>query len=159
MKDLDETLDYMENSRFNYIYGTVVMRMHNPIFSEIELLCISMVYYKFTIQEGKGTKYMTATQLSKCLLKMFKISDKRIKNRIMKTICIDPDCKDPHFSPIYHCTLNSFIRLFTIYYSRDLEVRMQFVFSVSMKMYLAFLNFKRFDFFSIRSTTKIQLVF
>lgn len=133
MKDLDGTLDYMENSRFNYIYGTAVMHMHNPIFSEIELLCISMIYHKFTIQDGRDTRYMQSTQLRKCLLKMFRISDKRITNRIIRTICIDRDCKDPHFSPIHHCTLNSFIRLFTIYYSKDLDLRMQFVFSVSIK--------------------------
>lgn len=147
MKDLDQTMDYMENSRFNYLYGPMVMHMENSRFSEIELLCIAIIYHKFTIQGEKGAKFMTVEQLSKCILILFKITDKRINMRIVRTIAVDPECKDPQYLPNYHCSLNSFVRMFSLYFSQDLEERMQFVFSVSIKMYFAcliFLNFLLF---------------
>lgn len=124
-------MDNMENSRFNNIYGPIIARMESSTFSPTELTCIAMIYYKFTLQDGKRSKYMTIGALSKCLIQLFKITDRRINYRIVKTVIFDPDCDDPKYSPIFHCTLNSFVRMFTIYFSRDLEERMKFVFSVS----------------------------
>lgn len=157
MKDLDLTIDYMENSRFNYIYGPAVMRMESSAFSEIELLCIAMIYHKFTIQGGKGAKFMTIDQLSKCILMLFKITDKRINMRIVATICVDPDCKDPQYLPNYHCSLNSFIRMFTIYFSQNFEDRMQFAFNVSVIMFFGYPTILKYLIFFIRCTTRIQL--
>lgn len=132
MKHLDLTVDYKENSRFNCLYGPKVLHIKSSRFTDIELLCITMIYHKFTTQNKKDAKYMSVQQLSNCLLSLFKITDKRINTRIVRTICIDPDCQDPDYSPVHHCSLNCFIRLFTIYFSRDLHERMQFVFSVSI---------------------------
>lgn len=130
MKALDQTIDFMENSRFNCLYGPMVTHMKNSRFTDTELLCITMIYHKFTTQKGRDIKYMSVEQLSKCLLTLFKITDKRIMERVIRVICVDPDCHDPFYSPIHHCSLNCFIRLFTIYFSSDLEERMQFVFNV-----------------------------
>lgn len=135
MKDLDQTMDYTENSRFNYLYGPMVMRIENSRFTEIELLSIAIIYHKFTSQGGKGAKFMTVEQLSNCLLILFKITDKRINMRIVRTIAVDPECKDPQYMPNYHCSLNSFVRMFSLYFSQDFEERMQFVFSVSIIMF------------------------
>lgn len=154
MKHLDLTIDYMENSRFNCLYGPMVTHMKSSRFTDIELLCITMIYHKFTTQKGKDVKYMSVEQLRKCLLILFKISDKRINERVIRTICVDPDNHDPNYSPIHHCSLNCFIRLFTIYFSRDLEERMQFVFNVC-RLYLN-IFFPNPNYSSIRCTTRIQ---
>lgn len=132
MKKLDLTLGNMENSRFNYIYGQLVSTMETTVFSRTKLLCLSMVFNKFVMQNGPGAKYMTAVQLSMLLRVMFKISSKRINDRIVRTVCYDTDCKDSGFSPETHCTLDSFIKMFTIYFSDDDEKRMRFVFDVSI---------------------------
>lgn len=131
MKKLDLTLDSMENSRFNYIYGQLISTIESTVFSRTKLLCLSMVYNKFVMQNGPGAKYMTAIQLSTILRVMFTISSKRINDRIVRTICYDTDCKDSGFSAETHCALDSFIKMFSIYFSDDMEKRMRFVFDVS----------------------------
>ncbi|KAH8396512.1 hypothetical protein KR215_000023 [Drosophila sulfurigaster] len=140
MKDLDLTLDYMENARFNYVYGTAVARMEASIFSTLEKLCISMIYHKFVLREGPRTRYMTVQQLSGFIRMMFKITDPRINHRIVKTISDDPNCVDPKFHPDRHCTLNSFIKMLAIYFSNDLDRRMRFVFSVYDEDGYGFMN-------------------
>lgn len=130
MKDLDLTMDYMENARFNYTYGPQVNRME-AIFPKTELLCLAMIYNKFTLQNGQREKFITRAQLATILELMFHVRDLEIKSRIVACISWDPDCKDPDFSYEHHCTLNSFIKMFAIYFSTDLEKRIHFVFSVS----------------------------
>lgn len=148
-------MDNMENSRFNCLYGPLVSHMESKMFTETELLCIAMIYHKFSLQGGKKSKYMSNLQLSKCLIQLFKITDKRINARIVKTIAYDPDCDDPKYSPNFDCTLSSFIRMFTIYFSRDLEERMKFVFSVSTKWRLSDCDWWLLHFFC-RYMMKIQ---
>lgn len=156
----------MENSRFNYIYGSLISNMESETFTQTELLCLSMVYNKFVLQNGPKSRYMTAVQLSKILQIMFKINNKRINDRIVRTVCYDTDCKDLGFSPAQHCTLESFIKLFTIYFSDDLEELMKFTFKVSVY------NFNRNGIISntppslslsptqpIRYTTRMDLAF
>ncbi|KAH8394926.1 hypothetical protein KR222_010992 [Zaprionus bogoriensis] len=130
MKDLDLTLDYRENARFNYIYGTAILRLERALFSETELLCITMIYHKFVIQNGMKAKFVTTRQLHNLILVVFRITDMRIRSRVVKAICYDPSCKDPAYSPIHHCTLDSFVRMISIYFSTDMELRMRFAFSV-----------------------------
>lgn len=120
----------MDNSRFNYVYGQLVSTMDTTLFSRTKLLCIAMVFNKFVMQNGPGAKYMTVIQLSRILRVMFKISSERINDRIVRTICYDTDCRDSGFSAETHCALDSFIKLFTIYFSGDMEQRMKFVFDV-----------------------------
>ncbi|EDW61548.1 calaxin [Drosophila virilis] len=131
MKDLDLTLDYMENARFNYTYGPLIthMQMESP-FTRTELLCLSMVYHKFALGNGPKAKFITLMQLSNILELMFNVTDREINRRIVARISYDPDYTDPKSSSERHCSLASFIRLFSIYFSTDLEKRMQFVFSI-----------------------------
>ncbi|XP_064542292.1 calaxin [Drosophila montana] len=131
MKDLDLTLDYMENARFNYTYGPLIthMEMESP-FTRAELLCLSMVYHKFTLKNGPRARFLTLMQLSNILELMFTVTDREINRRIVARISYDPDCTDPKYASDRHCSLASFIRLFSIYFSTDLEQRMQFVFSI-----------------------------
>ncbi|KAM8714266.1 hypothetical protein ACLKA7_014406 [Drosophila subpalustris] len=140
MKDLDLTLDYMENARFNYVYGSAVARMESSVFTKLELLCISMIYHKFVLQNGPRSRYMSLMQLSKFLQLVFQITDQRINRRIVFLISDDPDCTDPKFSHDHHCTLNSFIRMFSIYFSGDMEVRTRFAFSVYDEESVGYLN-------------------
>lgn len=130
MKDLDLTLDYMENARFNYTYGPQVNSM-KALFSKTELLCLAMIYNKFTLQNQARANFLTRAQLATILELMFQVRDMDIKSRIVACISLDPECTDPKFSYEHHCTLNSFIRMFAIYFSTDLEKRIQFTFTVS----------------------------
>ncbi|KAH8261280.1 hypothetical protein KR044_006271 [Drosophila immigrans] len=130
MKDLDLTLDYMENARFNYVYGTVVARMEASIFTTLEKLCISMIYHKFVLRDGPRTRYMNVNHLSGFIRMMFHVTNPRINHRIVKIISEDPNCVDSKFHPERHVTLNSFMRMLTIYFSDDLEKRMRFAFKV-----------------------------
>ncbi|KAH8394927.1 hypothetical protein KR222_010995 [Zaprionus bogoriensis] len=129
MKDLDLTLDYMENARFNYTYGPMIARMDSP-FSVTERLCLSMIYHKFALENGPRAKFITQMQLGNILELMFHVSDRDINISIVSRISYDPECTDPKFSPDRHCSLASFIRMFAIYFSKDLEKRMQFVFNI-----------------------------
>ncbi|KAH8370104.1 hypothetical protein KR093_002188 [Drosophila rubida] len=140
MKDLDLTLDYMENARFNYVYGAAVARMEEPMFTTVEKLCISMIYHKFVLRNGPRTRYMTVAQLSGFIRMMFKITDPLINQRIVKVVSQDESCVHPKFHPDRHCTLKSFMKMFTIYFSNDLEKRMQFVFSVYDEEEVGYLN-------------------
>ncbi|XP_017836421.1 uncharacterized protein LOC108595656 isoform X2 [Drosophila busckii] len=128
MKDLDLTLDYMENAKFNYIYGPILAHLESP-FTETELLCLSMIYHKFVLENGPRAKYMTMLQLSSIIELMFKVTDRELNSSIVSRISYDPDCTDPKYSHDRHCSLPRFIKMFSIYFSTDLEKRMQFVFS------------------------------
>ncbi|KAH8370105.1 hypothetical protein KR093_002189 [Drosophila rubida] len=129
MKDLDLTLDYMENARFNYIYGPIIAHLESP-FTTTELLCLSMIYHKFALENGPRAKFITRTQLSNVLELFFHVSDRDINVSIVQRISQDHECTDPKFSSDRHCSLQSFIRLFSIYFSKDLEKQMNFVFSI-----------------------------
>ncbi|KAH8396935.1 hypothetical protein KR215_006423 [Drosophila sulfurigaster] len=129
MKDLDLTLDYMENARFNYIFGPIITRLESP-FTNTELLCLSMIYHKFALENGPRSKFITRVQLGNILELFFHVSDRDINVSIVQRISQDPECVDPKFSSDRHCSLPSFIRLFAIYFSKDLEKRMHFVFSI-----------------------------
>lgn len=136
MKDLDLTLDYMGNSRFNYTYGPQISRMEN-LFSKTELLCLAMIYNKFALQNGPRAKFITDMQLGTILELMFNVMDRDIKASIVARVSYDPECSDTQYTLDRRCNLNSFIRMFAIYFSTDLEKRMQFVFSVSDLMLFA----------------------
>ncbi|XP_034477548.1 EF-hand calcium-binding domain-containing protein 1-like [Drosophila innubila] len=140
MKDLDLTLDYMENARFNYVYGAAVARMESSVFTEIELLCISMIYHKFVLQNGPRARYMSLMQLSKFLQLVLHITNQRINRRIVFFVSDDPDCTDPKFSHERHCTLNSFIKMFSVYFSDDMAVRTRFAFSIYDEESVGYLN-------------------
>ncbi|KAL7735436.1 hypothetical protein ACLKA6_019551 [Drosophila palustris] len=129
MKDLDLTLDYMENARFNYIYGPIITHLDSP-FTNTELLCLSMIYHKFALENGPRAKFITQMQLGGILEHMFNVSDREINIAIVSRISHDPECVDPKFSSDRHVSLTSFIRMFSIYFSKDLEKRMAFVFGI-----------------------------
>ncbi|XP_034478161.1 EF-hand calcium-binding domain-containing protein 1-like [Drosophila innubila] len=129
MRDLDLTLDYMENARFNYIYGPIIAHL-DTAFTNTELLCLSMIYHKFALMNGPRAKYITQMQLGNILEHMFNVSDRDFNVAIVSRISFDPECVDPKYTADGHVSLSSFIRMFTIYFSKDLEKRMNFVFGI-----------------------------
>ncbi|XP_023177833.1 EF-hand calcium-binding domain-containing protein 1-like [Drosophila hydei] len=139
MKDLDLTLDYMENARFNYIYAGALANIESP-FTHTEVLCLTMVYHKFVLMNGPKAKYMSLGQVGTILMKMFLLSDIEINRRVVTFVSFNQECADPKFSPDRHCTLPSFVKLFHIYFSNDLEERMLFVFNVYDGDHLGYLN-------------------
>ncbi|XP_017866457.1 PREDICTED: uncharacterized protein LOC108616033 [Drosophila arizonae] len=139
MKDLDLTLDCMENARFNFIYGSIVTHVESP-FSETELLCLAMIYHKFVLSNGPKAKYMTHRQLGNFIMQMFRVTDTDINGRVVAVVSDDPECTDPKFSQDRHCTLPSFVKMFTTYFVSDLEERMIFVYSIYDENRLGYLN-------------------
>ncbi|XP_032590884.1 EF-hand calcium-binding domain-containing protein 1 isoform X1 [Drosophila grimshawi] len=139
MKDLDATLGYMENARFNYMYGNEVAREHSS-FTKTQLLCIAMIYHKFVLRNGPKAKFMTQLQLSNMIMDLFKVKDSDINRRIVLIVSHDPDCTDPKFLPNRHCTLASFIRMIGVYFTNDLEKRMRFAFSIYDELGFGYLS-------------------
>lgn len=119
----------MENARFNYIYAGALANIESP-FTHTEVLCLTMVYHKFVLMNGPKAKYMSLGQVGTILMKMFLLSDIEINRRVVTFVSFNQECADPKFSPDRHCTLPSFVKLFHIYFSNDLEERMLFVFNV-----------------------------
>ncbi|XP_030387693.1 uncharacterized protein LOC115634239 [Scaptodrosophila lebanonensis] len=132
MKNLDASLDYMENARFNYLYAPIVLRMEKTSqFQRCELLSLVLIYHKFVLENGSRAKYMTTVQLSRMIEMFFHISDREINAIIVSRISrYDDTINDPKFTYDRYCSLVSFIRLFSIYFSESLDLRMQFAFSV-----------------------------
>ncbi|XP_022222664.1 uncharacterized protein LOC111074248 [Drosophila obscura] len=131
MKDLDGTLDYMENARFNYLYAPDIVRLEKEtIFKNTELMCVVMIYHKFAMENGPRAKFMTLMQLSSVVEDIFGISDRAINTNFVARISYDPDYYHPEFSPDRQCNLRSFVKLFEICFCDDLEKKMVFCFSV-----------------------------
>ncbi|XP_033247262.1 uncharacterized protein LOC117188072 [Drosophila miranda] len=131
MKNLDGTLDYMENARFNYLYAPEIARLEKETsFKHTELTCVVMIYHKFVLENGERAKFMTLMQLSSLVENVFGVTDQTINANVVSRISFDPDFDHPDFSADRHCNLRSFIKLFDIYFTDDLEKRMVFCFSV-----------------------------
>ncbi|KAH8401231.1 hypothetical protein KR009_003921 [Drosophila setifemur] len=133
MKDLDITLDNVENARFSYIYSPfIALAKKDPecIFSDNELMSIALIYHKFVLANGPKSKYMTKFQLSNIMDIFFEIEDRNIVSSLVFRLCQHTSDNPSDFLPEKHVSLESFFKLFTIYFTRDLEIKMKFTFSV-----------------------------
>ncbi|XP_017061859.1 uncharacterized protein LOC108101851 [Drosophila ficusphila] len=148
MKDLDETLDTVENARFNYLYAKAIAKLKkDSIFTHNELVSIVMVFHKFVLVNGPRAKYMTLLQLTVLMELMFEIVDRDLIATIVFRIANTPGSRPPDFFPDKHIHLESFVRLFTIYFTRDLQMKMEFAFSIYDKADLMQLNGEVVGFF------------
>ncbi|XP_017124442.1 uncharacterized protein LOC108144268 [Drosophila elegans] len=131
MKDLDGTLDTLENARFNYLYVKAIARLgKDSIFTSNELVSIVMLYHKFVLANGPRAKYMTILQLIMLMELLFEIVDRDYIATIVYRIAHTPGPRNSDFFPDKHVHLDAFVRLFTIYFTRDLQMKMEFAFSI-----------------------------
>ncbi|EDW92571.1 uncharacterized protein LOC6532082 [Drosophila yakuba] len=148
MKDLDGTLDTLENARFNYVYMKDVARLaKDSIFSHNELVSIVMLYHKFVLVNGPRAKYMTIRQLTALMELLFEIVDRDLIATIVYRIAHTPGSRAPDFFPDKHIHLESFVRLLTLYFTKDLQLKMEFAFSVYDKSDSKQLNGEQVGFF------------
>lgn len=131
MKDLDQSIDTLENARFNWLYANEITQMSkDSIFSLSELISIVMVYHKMVLVNGAKAKFMTIPQLAALMEDLFEITDRELITSIVFRVGHNPGYTHPEFFPDRHVNLQSFVKLFTIYFTRDLELKMEFAFSV-----------------------------
>ncbi|XP_017108469.1 calaxin [Drosophila bipectinata] len=129
----DTTLDTVENARFTYIYSPLISRMlkdHKLIFKDYELTSIIMVFHKFVLANGPRAKFMTKLQLANMLGFIFELDDMEIVSVIVDRICHSESSPYPDYTPEKYCNVESFLHLFKVYFSRDLQLKMEFAFSV-----------------------------
>ncbi|XP_037716977.1 uncharacterized protein LOC119551627 [Drosophila subpulchrella] len=148
MKDLDGSLDTLENARFNYVYVKAIAKLgKDSIFTHNELVSIVMLYHKFVLVNGPRAKYMTIAQLSMIMELLFEIEDRELSATIVYRIAHTPGSRSSDFFPDRHVHLDSFVRLFTIYFTRDLQMKMEFAFSIYDKSDSGQLNGEQVGFF------------
>lgn len=139
---LDTTLDTVENARFTYIYTPIINRMMKDpkmIFKDYELTCIITVFHKFVLVNGPRAKFMTKLQLANMMGTIFELDDTETVSVIVDRICHHESSPFPDFLPEKHCNLESFVYLFKVYFTRDLQLKMEFAFSVgTLSFKLAF---------------------
>ncbi|KAH8290327.1 hypothetical protein KR054_001954, partial [Drosophila jambulina] len=148
MKDLDQTIDTLENARFNWLYANEIVQMSkDTIFTTNELICIVMLYHKMVLANGTKAKFMTIAQLTTLMLDLFEITDCNISTTTVFRISHGSEVPHPDFCPDKHVSLESFVRLLTIYFTRDLDTKMQFAFSIYDKQDKMQLNGEDVGFF------------
>ncbi|XP_017070356.2 uncharacterized protein LOC108107365 [Drosophila eugracilis] len=131
MKDLDASLDTLENARFNYLYAKAITKLRkDSIFTDNELVSIVMLYHKFVLVNGPRAKYMTVAQLTMLMELMFEIMDRELSASIVSRIAHTPGSRSSDFIPEKHIHLESFVRLLTVYFTKDLQMKMEFAFSI-----------------------------
>ncbi|KAH8309083.1 calaxin isoform X1 [Drosophila kikkawai] len=148
MKDLDQTIDTLENARFNWLYANEIVQMSkDSIFTTNELICIVMLYHKMVLANGPKAKFMIISQLTTLMLDLFEITDCNISTTTVYRISHGSAGTHPDFCPDRHVSLESFVRLLTIYFTRDLEIKMEFAFSIYDKQDKLQLNGEDVGFF------------
>ncbi|EDW34087.1 GL22057 [Drosophila persimilis] len=121
MDYLDATIDSMENSRFAALYGGLVRELTATThFSQTDINCLLMVYYKFAKVNGPNAKQMTKVQFYELFLVLFKVSNVTTIDRTLFVVTKDVKYVSP----------KAWVQLFCLYTTEDLSVRMRFAFDI-----------------------------
>ncbi|KAH8243330.1 hypothetical protein KR032_006628 [Drosophila birchii] len=122
MENLDLTLSNMENSRFAARYSSLIKDISAlSNMSLADITCLVLVYYKFVKLQGPSAKWMQKRQFFTIYLVIFGISDIQTIERSLLALSKD----------ITFVTPQSWVRLFDLYTTDDINVRMRFAFEVS----------------------------
>ncbi|KAH8288872.1 hypothetical protein KR054_011129 [Drosophila jambulina] len=121
MENLDLTLSYMENSRFTALYSSMIKEMAaSSNMSVTEITCLVLVYYKFVRFQGPSAKMMKKKQFFMLYLVLFNVADMQLIERSLLALTKDITFVSPQ----------AWIKLFDLYTTKDLNVRMRFAFEV-----------------------------
>ncbi|KAH8361912.1 EF-hand calcium-binding domain-containing protein 1-like [Drosophila serrata] len=121
MEHLDLTLSNMENSRFVARYSSLIKEIAgNSNMSLADITCLVLVYYKFVKLLGPSAKLMQKRQFYTIYLVFFGVSDIQVIERSMLALTKDFTFVGPQ----------SWVQLFDLYTTDDINVRMRFAFEV-----------------------------
>lgn len=127
MNRIDITMDDMANNKFLTMYSKLIKYYtQNTEFTQIEVVCLLMVYYKFVRMNGPSEKQMKKKQMYNLFLVMFRIFDIQIIERILLNLSLDVT----YFSP------EAWMKLFSIFTTTNLNERIQFAYKVKTRMHM-----------------------
>ncbi|XP_022221290.1 uncharacterized protein LOC111073320 [Drosophila obscura] len=121
MNRIDASMDDMANNKFLTLYNSVIKSYAaSTDFSYNEVVCLLIVYYKFSLVNVPASRLMTTNQLYGLFLVLFQIFDVSIIDRILINITQDARTVSP----------DAWMQLFSVFLSRNLHDRMRFAYSV-----------------------------
>ncbi|XP_034663436.1 uncharacterized protein LOC117898289 [Drosophila subobscura] len=121
MNRIDASMDDMANNKFLTLYSSVIKSYAaSTDFSYNEVVCLLIVYYKFSLSNGPSSRMMTTNQLYGLFLVLFQIFDVSIIDRILVNITQDARTVSP----------DAWMQLFSVFLSRNLQERMRFAYNV-----------------------------
>ncbi|XP_068157071.1 calaxin [Drosophila tropicalis] len=121
MDYLDGTIDSMQNSRFAALYAGLAKELSvNTHLTHTDVTCLLIVYYKFVLSNGPTAKMMKKSQFYHLFLVLFNLSNEKLIDRILLAIATD----------VKYFSAQAWIKLFTLYTTKDLSTKMQFAFEV-----------------------------
>jgi len=123
MNRIDTTMDDMANTKFLTLYSGLIKQFTaSTEFTNTEVVCLLIIYYKFVQINGPSAKQMKKKQMYNLFLVLFRIYDMSIIERILLNITADVSYIGPE----------AWMKLFSVFLSKNLEERMQFAYKVSV---------------------------
>ncbi|EDV91166.1 uncharacterized protein LOC6568238 [Drosophila grimshawi] len=121
MNRIDTTMDDMANTKFLTLYSSLIKQFTaSTEFTNTEVVCLLIIYYKFVRINGPSVKQMKKKQIYNLFLVLFRIYDVSIIERILLNITVD----------VIHVGPEAWMKLFQVFLSKNLEERMQFAYKV-----------------------------
>ncbi|KAH8264063.1 hypothetical protein KR038_002108, partial [Drosophila bunnanda] len=118
---MDLTMNDRNNLRFQALYGALVPQIARQVpFTEPEVSCLLLIYYKYSLQNGPTARKITNVQFEKIVIGFQQLYDMDVVDRIVTLITGDRK----------HVTPMEFIQYMTIIMSSDLERKMEFAYLV-----------------------------
>ncbi|XP_023160330.2 uncharacterized protein LOC111592387 [Drosophila hydei] len=121
MNRIDSTMDDMANTKFLTLYSTLIKQFTTTTqFTNTEVVCLLIIYYKFVQINGPNAKQMKKKQMYNLFLVLFRIYDMTIIERILLNITAD----------VVYISPEAWMKLFTVFLSKKLDERIQFAYKV-----------------------------
>ncbi|KAH8242863.1 hypothetical protein KR032_002614, partial [Drosophila birchii] len=118
---MDLTMNDRHNLRFQALFGALVPQIarHVP-FTEPEVSCLLLIYFKFCLQNGPASRQITSVQFGKIVIGFQQLYDMDVVDRIVTLITGDRK----------NVTPMEFIQYMIIIMTDDIEQKMEFAYMV-----------------------------
>lgn len=127
MNRIDLTMDDMANNKFLTTYSALIKYYtQNTEFTQTEVVCLLIVYYKFVRMNGPSAKQMYKKQMYNLFLVMFRIFDIQIIERILLNLTLD----------VTYISPEAWMHLFSIFTTKNLNERIQFAYKVKTRIHV-----------------------
>ncbi|TDG45868.1 hypothetical protein AWZ03_007723 [Drosophila navojoa] len=121
MNRIDTTMDDMANTKFLTVYSSLIKQFTaSTEFTNTEVVCLLIIYYKFVQVNGPTAKQMKKKQMYNLFLVLFRIYDMTIIERILLNITSD----------VAYISPEAWMKLFSVFLSKNLDERIQFAYKV-----------------------------
>ncbi|KAH8291762.1 hypothetical protein KR054_000228 [Drosophila jambulina] len=122
---LDFTMNDRHNLRFQSLYGALVPQIARQVsFTEPEVSCLLLIYYKYSLQNGPTARRITNVQFGKIVMGFQQLYDMDVVDRIISLITGDRK----HVTPL------EFIQYMSIIMTCDIERKIEFAYMVYDKL-------------------------